>query len=145
MQKNSFKTDLIVQSFVLFPMLLIYFLSLTVDDDFVILALLFQFFVGLAQVLSCIYNSFSRRIAFHQTYFKVVIGYFVLLTLFTTLSIFASVFLAVSYVIVLPVFMACFYYFKTRQYQQKALKEGVASVLQYDEEVLDDILFESEQ
>lgn len=143
--KSTFKTDLVAQGFVYFPMIVCYVLGFLMGGFF-ILGMLLQFFVGLIQLFSGAYHSIQYKDNVHQQYFIGAIAY--LLALFLGawvggLNGGGGDLLIIFFLFIIPVGIATWYYHMTWKLYQKApgieTGERPPSSFTYDD-VLDDAI-----
>lgn len=144
--KKTYQIDLVIQSLGYLPMIICYLLYF-VENGFFILALLFQFLVGLAQLMSGAFHSVQYTNVQHKRYFIAAIAYLLFLfVLFPSLEKRiegGADFLFLPLLIIIPVLIATWYYRLTWLLSQKtptspSSKNNQLSIFQ--EDILDDMI-----
>lgn len=129
--------DFWLQSILLSILVMFECLALLNTDNATLFVFLFLFLVGLTQFISCLYNAMVRQISFFKKYLRYIGLYFGLLVLVFWLEIFNSTINTVVFSVVLPTFMALFYYQKIRKFRRGHLRIPFR-LIDDNEDILDD-------
>ncbi|BDS14729.1 hypothetical protein [Aureispira anguillae] len=144
--KKTYQIDLVIQSLGYLPMIICYLLYF-VENGFFILALLFQFLLGLAQLMSGAFHSVQYANVQHKRYFMAAIAYLLsLFVFFPSLEMLIEGgvdFLFLPLLIIIPALIATWYYRLTWLLYQKAptlpsSNNNERSIFQ--EDILDDMM-----
>ncbi len=135
--KKMFRIDFWLQSILLSILVLVECLAVFNTESAFLFVFLFLFLVGLTQFISCLYNAMVRQIFFFKKYLSYIGLYFGLLVLVFWLAIFNSTTNTVVFLVVLPTFMALFYYLKIRKFRRGHLRIPFG-LIDGNEDILDD-------
>ncbi len=130
--KGMLQLDAIIQAVLIIPMILAYLGSLAGDGGWIILALMFQFLLGLFQLGSAAIRTIRHGSLFRRNYLLVGVGYAIVLIsggILIREMIYVShallIFLWIAGCIVIPTLMGCFYWMRTIQQARGKFEEPV--------------------
>ena len=148
--KQTYKNDLTFQGLFYLPMMFLYVVGFIVPGAF-FLGMILQFFVGISQVLSGAIHSVRYEDKVHKRYFMLAIGYLAFLFLggmfLESMAFRATEVLLLFFLFVIPVGIATWYYRLTwlgYKNADTAFSDGYQDQ-PFQEDILDDVLFQNEQ
>jgi len=146
---TDYQTSLILQGVVLFPTIFFYLVTVLITGDVFIFGLIFQFLLGVTQVLSGLRGAISFQDQKRAKYTMGAVSYVIGLIVFFNMNhevLISHAFqkaVWITMVLIIPVGIAIWYYWETWKDKKLAeqLEKGTAiQKVAYQEDLLDDMM-----
>jgi hypothetical protein len=136
--KSTYRKDLTAQ-FLYVPMMGFYLLGI-ISLEFIILGVILQFFVGVAQILSGVIHIYYFDDSFHKKYLTGSLSYLLFLYIAVSTGVNWPVLITILFII--PTGIATWYIYKTwKMYKNfDEAEKGEKHLRSYHDDILDDIL-----